>query len=208
MKHGFRRRGSRTPEYACWESMIQRCTDPNFEAYHNYGGRGIKVCERWRYSFENFLADMGPRPEGKTLDRIDDDGDYEPGNCRWATWIEQGNNRRTNKVLEYRGIRKTIAEWARETGLSYETIRSRLNHGWSVERALTALIQKKGNGRKSQRNSTAVTQLPEFGGARRSLTEWSQETGIPLETLRTRIKMGWPLQRALTEPVQAKRRRR
>ena len=84
---------SKTPEYRAWANMWQRCTNPKAAGYENYGGRGIRVCERWRL-FENFLADVGPRPEGLTLDRINNDGNYEPGNCRWATRSEQQFKRR------------------------------------------------------------------------------------------------------------------
>lgn len=98
-RHGHRARGgnkgacpSRT--YTTWQTMKQRCLNPNHDAWYRYGGMGITICSRWRDSFENFLTDMGERPEGRTLDRIDKDGNYEPGNCRWATPLEQSNNKR------------------------------------------------------------------------------------------------------------------
>ena len=92
-KHGHCPVGYKSPEYLTWDGMLQRCTNPNAKAYKNYGGRGITVCSGW-LKFENFLADMGRRPDGLTLDRIENEGNYEPGNCRWATRIEQSANSR------------------------------------------------------------------------------------------------------------------
>lgn len=86
-----------SPEYLSWKGMIQRCTNPKHTSYEYYGARGITICQRWRDSFEAFLVDMGSRPEGKTLDRIDNDGNYEPGNCRWATASEQNSNQRPRR---------------------------------------------------------------------------------------------------------------
>lgn len=127
---------SKTPIYKVWASMIARCTNATNPAYGNYGGRGILVCERW-LMFENFIADMGQRPSDKhSIDRIDNNGNYEPKNCRWATKKEQCNNTRSNRVLVLDGKAKTMTQWAEELGLSRETIRGRLRRGATVERAL------------------------------------------------------------------------
>jgi hypothetical protein len=132
-KHGL----ANTPVHRIWIAMNSRCTNPNLKEYPNYGGRGIKVCERWK-SFENFIADMGVRPDGYSIDRINNDGDYEPSNCRWATTKQQLNNRRNSRILELNGERKTVAEWADHLGVKYDLIRNRVDrYGWSIERALT-----------------------------------------------------------------------
>jgi len=117
--------------------MIQRCSNPNHPDYRHYGGRGIRVCERWLQA-ETFLADMGERPSAQhTLERKDNNGPYSPDNCRWATQIEQCQNLRKSRLLEYQGETLTIAEWARRAGLSPGALWGRLDRGWSVERALT-----------------------------------------------------------------------
>lgn len=115
--------------------MINRCTDTDNQAYESYGGRGIRVCERW-LTFENFFADMGMPARGMTLDRRDNDGNYEPSNCRWASKQDQANNRRSNKFIEFRGKNQTQAQWERELGLRRGQIYDRLARGWSVESAL------------------------------------------------------------------------
>lgn len=136
-KHGHLKGGKRSPEYVSWKAMINRCSDPTQSNWKNYGGRGIRVCSRWRGSFVNFLADMGPRPPGKELDRIDNDGDYEPGNVRWATRKENMRNRRSTRVLEFRGQRRTLAECAELSGVSRWLMYDRLRRGWSAERAVS-----------------------------------------------------------------------
>jgi hypothetical protein len=115
--------------------MIQRCTNPARRGYPSYGGRGIVVCERWR-DFPSFLADMGARPAGKTLDRINNDGNYEPGNCRWATQREQCANTRSNKNFTINGVTKNQSEWCREFGVPVGTFRSRMKRGQSALSAL------------------------------------------------------------------------
>lgn len=129
---------SRTNVYFAWKNMIRRCYDTGVDSYARYGGRGIAVCPRWRKSFENFIADMGPRPTPKhTIERNDNDGNYEPKNCRWATRVEQAVNKRSTIRLTYKGRTKCLVEWARVMGLTRSCLRYRLARGWSIERALT-----------------------------------------------------------------------
>lgn len=126
-------------EYRTWADMPSRCSNPRHQAWPDYGGRGIDVCQRWRDSFQAFLADMGPRPDGMWLDRKDNDGPYSPDNCRWATPTEQANNKRSNRRISIDGRTQTLAEWVRELGLNYRTVKSRLNVGhWTPEEALRA----------------------------------------------------------------------
>lgn len=126
----------RSREYRAWKSMRQRCIDPKYASYRNYGGRGISICDRWG-SFTAFLSDMGRCPEGFTLDRINTDGDYEPSNCRWATYHTQNRNKRNNRLLCFDGRTQCLRDWEHETGLNYNTIWNRLDRGWTVEEALT-----------------------------------------------------------------------
>ena len=133
-----------TPEYQCWESMKSRCLNPNNKDYDIYGGRGISVCTEWK-GFIQFYKDMGLRPNpGYSLDRIDNDGDYTPNNCRWATAKEQQRNRSNNKRIRFQGQTLVLSEWAEKTGLNYFTIYNRLKSGWPVERALTEPSAKRG----------------------------------------------------------------
>jgi hypothetical protein len=121
---------SQSVEYTIWRTMKQRCFEPSSESYHLYGGRGISVCDRWRDDFAAFYADMGPRPSDKhSIERIDNDGNYEPSNCCWATRNEQARNRRTNVRIEHEGKNLTIAEWAEITGLRQHTIIMRMRRG-------------------------------------------------------------------------------
>lgn len=133
LKHGL----YETRVFKVWSSMIERCGNPSHPAYSQYGGRGITVCNRWLSSVERFLEDMGHPPDGLSIDRIDNDGNYEPGNCRWASRKEQSRNRRTNRIIEFRGERLCLMEWAERLGISFQTLRHRFLRGWSVEDALT-----------------------------------------------------------------------
>ena len=123
---------SRSATYNSWESMMGRCFNENDDRYSSYGGRGITVCDRWR-KFENFLYDMGERDKWLSLDRIDNDGNYTPENCRWATASEQQRNRRANRLIEYRGETRCVAEWAEYLGINQSTLRKRLDRGKPVD---------------------------------------------------------------------------
>lgn len=135
LKHGMRN----TRLYNIWRSMRQRCSNPKRANYHNYGGKGVKVCSEWDSDFIHFYtwAMENGYSESLSIDRIDSDGDYEPSNCRWASYKEQNNNRYSNKFIEFAGQRHTIAEWGDITGIKAATIWARLNKGWSIERALS-----------------------------------------------------------------------
>ena len=119
-----------------WKNMKQRCILSSCPSYKNYGGRGISVCDRWLESFKSFLEDMGPRPYGLTLERIDNNGNYEPGNCRWADRSEQANNKRNNKFLAHDGKNLTYSQWAREIGIAREVIDRRAKQGLPIKQIL------------------------------------------------------------------------
>lgn len=123
---------NRSPEHSIWCQIKGRCYNKNSPAYSYYGGRGIKVCDRWRDSFEAFFHDMGDRPSGNhSIDRIDNDGDYTPENCRWATPYMQANNARSNVRITYQGETHTVTQWARKLAVSPQTIFSRIRYGWT-----------------------------------------------------------------------------
>lgn len=136
-KHG----GSGTVEYGHWENMVRRCNYPKADGFEHYGGRGIAVCQRWR-NFANFYADMGPRPSPKhSIERRNNNGNYEPDNCYWATRKEQMRNMRRNHLVTFNGETLCISEWTEKLGLSINLLLHRLKRGWSAEKALTTPIQ-------------------------------------------------------------------
>lgn len=141
-KHGFTTHASVKPTYSCWKQMKDRCRNPKNKFFHYYGGRGIKVCEKW-LNFEGFLADMGEKPEGLTLDRIDTNGDYEPNNCRWITQANQMRNTRRNINLTYKGITLTQAEWSRIFNVPWKTLSNRRKiNGETIEESAEYFIKK------------------------------------------------------------------
>ena len=182
-KHGLRT----TPEYYSWISLRRRCANVD-GVYPGYGGRGIKVCARWD-DFLTFLADMGPRPSKQhSIDRINNDGDYEPSNCRWATRREQAANRRSPKMVTHNDETLCVAEWARRYGIESGVLARRLDRGQSLEQATS----HKGNPR---------VKMLTLGGRTQSLAEWSADLGIKKNTLWGRVLKGWSDRQILTTPV-------
>jgi hypothetical protein len=155
-----------TSTHNIWKTMKARCSNPNGKNYPYYGGRGIRVCDRWQ-SFELFLLDMGERPPGTTLDRIDNNGNYEPGNCRWAPPLVQGNNRRGVRKFLIDGVEKTVTEWALARGVPPSVVRSRLGKGHGIEYALRPQKQIRGK----EDDNRLRKQLP--------LSSRSRHVGLP-----------------------------
>lgn len=153
----------KSPAYKSWHAMITRCTNKNSKDWQRYGKQGIACCDEW-LSFKNFYRDMGNRPQGTTIDRIDNKKGYSPENCRWATIKEQATNKSSCNYITYNGETKTISEWANLIGLKWETLKARINKGWSIERALTTplIICHKVNARVKYSTSTktAISQTP------------------------------------------------
>ena len=143
--HGMSHGEKKNPIYKVWAAMIARCDCRTHKQYSEYGGRGITVCDRWRGrdGVLNFAADMGDRPEGHSIDRIDNDGGYEPSNCRWANRSEQQRNKRSNRLVTFKGVTKCVAEWAEELKIPWHAIGGRLNAGWSDERAISTPYKPK-----------------------------------------------------------------
>lgn len=174
--------------YQVWRGMLKRCLNRNATGFKNYGGRGIRVCESWRKSFWRFVADVGPRPSpSHTLDRYPDmNGDYRPGNVRWATKSQQRLNSRAARPLTARGRTQAMVEWSRETGLAVSTIFNRLRRGWSEEDAVGVPRQA-----KSPDNSL----FPPGG------REKCRDAGVNVFTVASRLRRGWSLSKALAVPV-------
>jgi hypothetical protein len=176
-----------TPEYASWQHAKARCYNTGDKHFSDYGGRGITMCDRWRDSFELFLADMGPRPSRKhSIDRKNNDGHYEPSNCRWADPFQQANNTRHNRVVSALGAQRTMTEWARALAAKPGLVKARIRYGWSDHDAVT---RPKRQGRTLTHNGQTMT-----------VAEWSRQCGLPCRIIQKRIRIGWTADKALSTP--------
>lgn len=182
-----------TPIYRRWCGMIERCCNSKSKHFTRYGRRGITVCDRWRYSFENFYDDMGSPPSSDlSIDRINNNGNYEPGNCRWATKTEQALNRRNNNYLEFNGKRLSISEWSDAIGINKQTICERIKCGMTID-----MILSPEKFTKSTRNRRFTTVL-EWNGEDLTVDEWSRRINVPWRTIFDRIKAGWTVEKIMT----------
>lgn len=185
---GRMRDGKPSTEFYIWQTMLQRCHNPRYRWFKNYGGRGITVCARWRKSFDAFFADMGPRPAGMSLDRVNNMKGYSPANCRWATGREQCNNKTNNRILEFRGLRLTLTQMAEHHGLTRHQLWQRLHEDWPLEQALTTPVASK-YWRRFALNGEIVRP-----------SEIARRVGMSPRRLAQRLQNGWPLELALKAP--------
>lgn len=202
-----------------WHNMIHRCHNPQHKAYANYGGRGIKVCDRWRdkdTGFANFVADVKVKPDfDHSLDRINNDGHYEPDNVRWATRSEQQRNRRlprrrgkVNMTYTYKGVTLTAKNWAEQLGIKPGAFRARRADGLPDEAIFYPGQLPRGmwtrNPVTKQYDDLEPKWLIEWRGETKPVLSWSKEVGISSSTLRARISSGWSVEKAFTTPVQSR----
>jgi len=171
----------KTRFHRIWIAMRQRCNNPNNDGYKHYGGRGIKVCKRWD-SFENFIQDMYPTySDSLSIDRIDNNGDYEPANCRWSTRAEQGLNTRRNRWVTIDGKTQTVSEWAKQLDVNQTRFYGLMNRGISMEEAITFVLKRRYT----------------LNGKTQSLAKWSRELGFNQRTVRKRLARGIPFNKAI-----------
>ncbi len=184
-------------EWSSFCAMKTRCYNKRSKNWNHYGGRGIKVCKRWRQysSFITFLEDMGPRPTKHSLDRFPDmNGNYEPSNCRWASVKEQTRNRRTRKLLTHQGETLCVVEWAEKTGIPKGIIRNRIRAKWSVEKILTTPVDPR-TGRRP--NAELLTR----NGKTQTIRAWLKELGMSTPCYSRRRSVGWSIIDALFIPL-------
>ena len=180
--------------YNTLRKMIDRCHNPRNTRFRDYGARGIAVCQEWRDSFEAFYAHVGDPPSsGHSINRIDNDRGYEPGNVRWATRREQQQNMRTSRLITHNGETLCVSEWARRVGLKPGTIRRRLDMGWPIPEVLEAPIERR-----------PIT----HDGCTKSMAQWARDLGVTVNCIANRLRLGWTESQAVTIPTQRPTRRK
>lgn len=195
VKHGE----SSSPEYRIWSGIKDRCYREKIKSYSRYGGRGIKMCDRWKNSFEAFLEDMGRRPEkGMQIERIDNNSNYEPENCKWDTRKNQCRNTRRNIYFTIDGETRLMVEWCEHFGIDHANVRHRMNIGWSVEDAFK-IPEKKTN------KNNSINILFTMDGETKSIKDWCVQYGINLKTFRHRWeKIGMSTEQSIKTPLMRK----
>ncbi len=185
--------GKITPTYRAYRDMHNRCYYKLHNRYSRYGGRGIIVCDRWLQSYDDFVDDLGQRPLGLQLDRVNNDGNYEPSNCRWASASDQALNRSTTRVISFNGVTKSIREWSDTTGIPYATLERRINSSRStIESALTSPVRHL---------KTQGPKLITFNDKTLRLSEWCKLLGLTYATVNARLKQGWSVEKAFNTQV-------
>lgn len=192
-----------TRVYKTWESMKSRCYNPNDSKYEKYGGRGIRVCNEWlgKDGAKNFAKwayangfDENKHQKDQSIDRINVNGNYEPNNCRFTNAKIQANNKTNTVFIEYKGKKQSLQEWADELNIKEGTIRWRLNHGYSVEKAFTTKVKTTKNSGKKYLT---------YNGKTKTVSEWGKSIGIDANILYARLQRGWTIERTLETPVGA-----
>lgn len=180
--------------WGVWSQMKNRCYNKNAPNFKNYGARGIEVCEEWRNDFKAFrnwayangYDENAPKMQC-TLDRINNDGNYEPENCRWVTSVKQHRNKRRNRMFTYKGDTRCMSEWAEILGVTRGFIQQRLRYGWDIDKIIET----------PPKRQMVLT----FGGVTRSINEWSEITGIEANNIRARLKRGWECNEIFEIPI-------
>ena len=185
-----------SPEYLAWAHIKSRCYNPKTKDYKWYGGKGIRVCQLWYYSFEDFYIDMGPKTfPNYSIDRIDTLGNYCPKNCRWADLKTQRRNKTSAKLITFNGETRNLADWAEITGIHVNTISTRIDDmGWSPEKAFSEPV--------NQHNQKLLT----YKNITKNIKEWAVETNLSATCITKRLKRGWTIEKTLETPLQENHR--
>lgn len=185
-------------EYNAWYHMVKRCTDSEDKNWGNYGGRGIKVCKKWRTSFHSFLADMGIKPNKESqIDRIDNNKGYSPNNCRWTTSKQQARNRRDNQKVMYKGKLILVIELAETHSMQVATLKYRLKKGWSVDDAIKTKVSRRKKHMIKRSNTKTLT----FQNQTKTIEEWASQKRIPAYVIYYRINSGWSVDKIINTPT-------